>query len=61
MIVVANANFDDFSVGEHVVAHSEPYAKFFFYYYYYYKPDHKPQLAKHDATNPRVPAGNVAQ
>ena len=27
MIVVANANFDDFSIGEHVLEHSEPYAK----------------------------------
>ena len=29
MNVVANANFDDFSIGEHVLAHSEPYAIFF--------------------------------
>ena len=29
MIVVKNANFDDFSIGEHVLAHSEPYAIFF--------------------------------
>ena len=31
MNVVANANFDDFSIGEHVLAHSEPYAKFYLF------------------------------
>ena len=30
MNVLANANFDDFSIGEHVLAHSELYAKFEF-------------------------------
>ena len=33
MSVVANAIFDDFSVGEHVLAHFEPYANFFFFFF----------------------------
>ena len=28
MVVVANANIDDFLIGDHVLAHSEPYPQF---------------------------------
>ena len=33
MVVVANANFENFSIGEHVLPHSEPYAKFSFFFF----------------------------